>query len=307
MKARYILTTAALALLATGATQADFVLTGNEHLNITSPHTTGAMFDSSTADLLIGGSVENAYVNDDALLRVLDYPDGVSGESVEYLYAYDTCTVDVAGGHVYRQETYGSSSIGVSGGTVANLYAYDTSSVDVSDGTVMSAWAYGDSSVVVSHGALSTLWAYGSSNATVSGGSFSHSLRGYDSSIVEVSGGDITGLSAVNSADVSLSGGSVADLYAFDTSSVTFYGYDFNATAGLQIDGNVVLGTGLLTGKWADGTAWLIPISVHDPGATILVVPEPATVSLLALGGVAMLGRRRRPKRSPFVRRRCHA
>jgi len=83
-------------------------------------------------------------------------------------------------------------------------------------------------------------------------------------------------------------------MYCYDTSTVTFDGQDFILGAGLSRDGDKVLGTGVLSGKWMDGTAWTTSIFVHDAGATILLVPEPATLSLQALGGLALLRRRGR-------------
>jgi len=55
-----------------------------------------------------------------------------------------------------------------------------------------------------------------------------------------------------------------------------------------------VLGRGVLTGKWRDGTSWFTNIFRNDSTTPILAIPEPATISLLALGGLAVLRRRRR-------------
>jgi len=62
-----------------------------------------------------------------------------------------------------------------------------------------------------------------------------------------------------------------------------------HARVGLTLDGDRVLGTGLLTGKWFDGTSWAIPIQKHDLGATIRVVPEPSTLVLLSIGAGGLL------------------
>lgn len=54
--------------------------------------------------------------------------------------------------------------------------------------------------------------------------------------------------------------------------------------------------------SWADSEAraindlgWIVGVAADDHGSEIawMLVPEPATLSLLALGGLAVLGRRR--------------
>jgi len=54
---------------------------------------------------------------------------------------------------------------------------------------------------------------------------------------------------------------------ALNNSRMTLHGYDFQATGGLTLAGDEVLGTGVLTGKWFDGTS--IPINGNASTATI--------------------------------------
>jgi hypothetical protein len=181
--------------------------------------------------------------------------------------------------------------------TVTNVHAqgtlYHTSRALIVSGWVARLWAYDTSTVDISGGSANWLYTYDNSNVNISDGPVLY-IQAHDSSTVNISGGSVDGiLTAYNTSAVNISGGSVGSLYACDTSFVTFHGRDFSVHEGLWLEGDRVLGTGILTGEWADGTPWAVNIVENQAGASILAIPEPATLSLLALGGIALVRRRR--------------
>jgi len=252
----------------TGA-RANFVLDGTEYLSVTSPHVVGTLLEDSTAVVSQGGYIQDAYVYDNALLRIPE-------SNVRETWVHDTGTVDISGGSIENYLwVYESGTVNMSDGSVPYLLAYDTSNVDISGGSVSESLRVNDNSNVdiSSDGSVNYLWVY-------------------ESSTINISGGSVYCLPTYNYSNVDISGGSVSILSARDTSEITFYGYDFRTLGGLSFDGNRVLGTGTLVGRWFDGTLWSTNIETNQADATILVVPEPATLLLLSLGMV-MLRRKR--------------
>ena len=272
-----VLLGAALALVGplAGEGRGNFTLDGNDQLIVAENHDNGTLWDTSRAIIASGGSVS-------------------------YINAYNSSSVDISDGSVACLIAYNDSSVDISSGSVSNyLIANDNSSVHVSGGSVNNYLSAGDSSSVhISGGSLSQLSANTSGSVDISGGLVG-GLGTIGTSSADITGGSVCILTADYSSSVDISGGSVDWLNALFTSTVTFHGQDFVLGTGLSLDGDRVLGTGILSGEWMDGTPWTVEIYTNNSKATILVTPEPATLTLLAVGGLALL-RRRKASRGGF-------
>jgi len=228
----------------------NFILWNDEQLTVNKSHNQGILYDRSRAYIISGGSVS-------------------------YIDAYDSSTVEISGGSVDHHYAYDSSTVTLYGGSVTFLYAYDSSTVGISWGSVYSFGTFNSSTANISGGSVDHLSAYNSSAVEISGGTLSY-LYACDSNKVNISGGSITNLDTRNSSAVSISGGSVNSLVAYNSSTVTFYGQNFRVGSGLTFDGDRVLGTGILSGEWMDGTRWATNIAYNETTATILAIPESA-------------------------------
>lgn len=156
---------------------------------------------------------------------------------------------------------------------------------------------YGSSSAaILSGGDLQWLYTYENSSAAVSGGSVKW-IYGWGSSSITFSSGIVEAIFADNASSMEISGGSLSRLSATGISNTVLQGSDFQLGSGLSwaADGEEIMGTGLLSGKWLGGTeTWTINIIWNEPTAPIKALPEPASLALLAFG--SLLIRRRRTR-----------
>jgi len=146
----------------------------------------------------------------------------------------------------------------VSGGSVTHLGASDSSTVGISGGYVQE------------------LGAGGSSTVNISAGEVGHWFLAAGSSAVNITGGSVSSFSATGSSVVDISGGSVSSVQASDYTVVTLHGRNFSVGDGLLLFGDRVVGGGILSGEWLDGTPWAMNISANIFTATLLAIPESA-------------------------------
>lgn len=227
-----------------------------------------------------GGSHEfNSYTTD--TLVVEDSSGGspttlslVSGTYVDnhYVYAYDFSELNVVAGYAYAIFPMDSSTANMIGGEVGYWNSYSTSHTYISAGEV-----------------LHNLNSYESSIININGGNTS-ALTAYDSSRVDIIGGDVFSLYAQNSSTVNIMSGNIGYwLKAGDSALLNIYGYNLLAS-----DTGGRWGDGFVTGNWEDGTPFTIDLSngTSITYSHINLIPEPATLLLLAFGAV-MLRRKR--------------
>jgi hypothetical protein len=169
----------------------------------------------------------------------------------------DNTTADIYGGYIGGLVASFSSTVNLYDGSIGNLHANDSSMVNIHDGRVHNLDAYQWSSV------------------NIFGGLFENIVRTSDYSQIIILGGSFANR-----------------LRATENSIMTIYGSDFNID-GIPISyGQITVPTGILTGILASGESINNDFYIYDD-ATIVLVPEPATVLLFGLGSLALLKKRR--------------
>jgi len=230
---------------------------------------------------------------------------------VDYLAPGMQTTVNLLNGgailYPYKLQGYNDSRTNISGGSVGSFYVWDNSQVTISGGEVQSyLYASDNSQVTISDGSGGFFFASDSTHVTMSGGGMSQ-LNASDSTHVTMSGGSVNDVfRASGSSQVTMSGGTIGD-YS--------YGIGLSQLAILIIDGSnfAIDGTpvGLgeiksilggsysndpfrrLTGTLANGDILNNRFQIGE-SASIVLVPEPATLLLLGLGVPIISGLRRK-------------
>jgi len=184
-RARITFCLAALLAIAPSTHAADFTLTGNQHLDVTTSYNYGYLWDFSTANVLTNGRITRAYVNNEA---TLDVSDGI----IEFINTHDDSTVNASGGSISVFLAYENSTVNISGTSVHDLYIHDNSNTNITSGNVDRIFTYETNKVDISGGSVSELTAVSSSTVNVSGGSVG-TLKASSNSTVDISGASTVG------------------------------------------------------------------------------------------------------------------
>lgn len=254
---------------------------------------------SSTMNIS-GGSVQWLETRNSSVVQM-------SGGSVNWLDASNSTMAQLTGGSVYRLNARDTSTVNISGGSVDlvavyNLHSGSEERINITSGTVGTLWASID---VVSNehfnvaGLVSDLAGYGIQAAEGTIDNVDLSIRARNTSMVNIYDGSVYYLSAFDTSTVNIFGGLIENIGTGDSgnisyATITIVGKNFELGDGLTLVGDELFGVGRLSGQWLDGTSWQTYIALNRTTATILLIPEPATVLLLGFGGLALRRKQRR-------------
>jgi hypothetical protein len=216
------------------------------------------------------------------MFTTVNWLPGGSMSSPYSIIGFNNSTINVCGGYICILESNDFSQADISGGAIDNLYSYDSSPVNISGGSVK------------------YLRSYGSSQLNITGGSMTY-LQSFGSSGVNISSGSIKNLWTYVSSQVDIYAGSVGDLVLWDQSMIQIFGSDFavdgepfgygeltSILGGMYYDEPIrhLSGT-LLSGELIDSDFRI----GYD--ARIILIPEPASALLMAIGVFALRQKRR--------------
>lgn len=189
-------------------------------------------------------------------------------------------------GNVYIHDTPPAhTTVTMTGGSVNDsMSVYDASIFNMSAGHVVEVQAHNSSTINISGGSISGLLLYNNANATISQNANIYSAAAY-SGIINMNGGTISCLAAVGGSPVvNLRGGAITDYLGADSFAlVNVFGYNLAKT---DLGGK--FGYGQVSGFWQDGLAFAINLGGPEAYSHINLVPEPATLLLISIGGLLL-------------------
>jgi len=253
----------------------------------------------------------------------------ISDDTTQNAYLYlDYNTINDPGTHAnivngavigFDLAVFNNATASITGGSIMrNLYAPDNAHVSISGGSI-DGWleAADNATVTISGGSIGgRVRMHDDTTLTFSGGLIDSLTLDYDATAAVTGGSITTYLTAFDSTSITMSGGSVGTYFsALDDGNIYLNGDNFQVTAGgittslsngdkLSNYGTVGTDTwgnnyftGVVTGTLADGSVVDNTFQIFNTGnyagtADIIIIPEPATVILLGLGGLVLRKRK---------------
>jgi hypothetical protein len=206
-------------------------------------------------------------------------------------------SVQITGSGAYSIEAYGSSYVEILNtlplqtgvGGVRRTYLYGTSELNLRGGIVDAVPASEHSVLNVSGGKITDSLVTGNANVNMSGGDVGSFLMRNNSKL-NVSAGDLRWLGIYDDSIAVLKGGNINTISSQQSPSTVKH-----ITMICDVD-SVSISNNLLTGKWLDGSSFSISLynqaGYSSVYSNIQFIPEPATLVLLAAGGLLLRRRK---------------
>lgn len=185
----------------------------------------------------------------------------------------------------------------------------------------LTAWVVGyeRSNLLMEGGEVSeSIALYHNATATITAGTIGGNLQGSSDTYINMTGGQVHDrINAQLNANITLSGGTVGlEIQSFNNATIYMVGHNFQVTAGEntydltygdKLSEFGILETtyggdrryiGTISGILQDGSSLDVPFRIWNMDdyagtADIIVIPEPCTLSLLAIGGLVLRRKRK--------------